>query len=111
LKKSKKNNTNVGTKADVESAHHEYAFDNPYFKEDDAIDGHKKDNNQTQKETIILLEGKPLSYLVDQLMLRLRHIIRRMQSLFEKKFTIIIMQCINSNEWKRVSKQFLQYMY
>lgn len=53
-----KNKTNTGTNADVESSKHEFAFDNPYFKDDDTIDGIKKDNYQTQKDTIILLEGK-----------------------------------------------------
>jgi hypothetical protein len=41
----------------VESAKHEFAFDNPYFTDDDTIDGVKKDSYQTQKDTIILLEG------------------------------------------------------
>jgi hypothetical protein len=57
---NKSNKTNADKKSDVESAKHEFAFDNPYFKEDDTIDGVKKD-------TTILLEGT--NYLIMSLKL------------------------------------------
>lgn len=66
----------------MESSKHEFAFDNPYFKDDDTIDGIKKDNYQTQKDTIILLEGTNYLILSIKLTLRFIHIIIRNENIY-----------------------------